>query len=194
MTALSFLLHDDARALHNFRLAYVLSGLLQRTPLPPFAFGCDALAPLTNRTGVRDGPLFDLAPGFRLQQNTLRVRAYGVAAQALRHFVQPRCAPQKNKRYNKIITEKKLDLNYESFIVETFGAFASDTWKFINTVCDPNTHPKANDEYSPWNNPAPLRAFTLASGFANQRGNATMLIQANNRRRAARATRRHASR
>ena len=103
-------------------------------------------------------------------------------------------ANKKNKRYSKIITEKELDLNYQSFIVESFGAFASDTWKFINTVCDPNTHPKANDEYSPWNNPAPLRAFTLASGFANQRGNATMLIQANNRRRAQRATRRHASR
>ena len=50
-------------------------------------------------------------------------------------------ANKKNKRYNKIITEKELDLNYQSFIVETFGAFASDTWKFINTVCDPNTHP-----------------------------------------------------
>ena len=103
-------------------------------------------------------------------------------------------ANKKNKRYNKTIKEKELDLNYLSFIVETFGAFASDTWKFINTVCDPNTHANANDEYNPWNNPAPLRAFTLASGFANQRGNATMLIQANNRRRAQRAIRRHASR
>ena len=103
-------------------------------------------------------------------------------------------ANKKNKRYNKTITEKELDLNYQSFIVESFGAFASDTWKFINTVCDPNTHPNANDdEYNPWNNPAPLRAFTLAAGFANQRGNAVMLIQANNRRRAQRANRRHAS-
>ena len=103
-------------------------------------------------------------------------------------------ANKKNKRYNKTITEKELDLNYQSFIVETFGAFAADTWKFINTVCDPNTHPNANDdEYNPWNNPAPLRAFTLAAGFANQRGNAVMLIQANNRRRAQRANRRHAS-
>ena len=64
-----------------------------------------------------------------------------------------RYANKKNKRYNKTITEKELDLNYQSFIVETFGAFASDTWKFINTVCDPNTHPNANDdEYNPWNN------------------------------------------
>ena len=40
-------------------------------------------------------------------------------------------ADKKNKRYNRIITEKSLDLNYKSFIVESFGAFASDTWKFI---------------------------------------------------------------
>ena len=102
-------------------------------------------------------------------------------------------ANKKNKRYNKTIKEKELDLNYQSFIVESFGAIASDTWKFINIVCDPNTHPNANDEYNPWNNPASLRAFTLASGFANHRGNAIMLIQANNRRRAQRANRRHAS-
>ena len=102
-------------------------------------------------------------------------------------------ANKKNKRYNKIITEKNLDLNYESFIVESFGAFATDTWKFINTVCDPNTHPNANDEYNPWNNPAPLRAFTLATGFANQRGNAVMLLEANSRRRSQRANHRPAS-
>ena len=102
-------------------------------------------------------------------------------------------ANKKNKRYNKIITEKNLDLNYESFIVESFGAFATDTWKFINTVCDPNTHPNANDEYNPWNKPAPLRAFTLAASFANQRGNAVMLLEANSRRRLQRVNHRHAS-
>ena len=102
-------------------------------------------------------------------------------------------ANKKNKRYNKIITEKNLDLNYESFVVESFGAFATDTWKFINTVCDPNTHPKANDEYNPWNNPDPSRAFVLATGFANQRGNAVMLLHAISRRRFQRASRRHAS-
>ena len=57
-------------------------------------------------------------------------------------------ADKKNTRYSRIITERSLDINYRSFIVESFGAFASDTWKFINTVCDPNTHPKANDEYN----------------------------------------------
>ena len=102
-------------------------------------------------------------------------------------------ADKKNTRYSRIITERSLDINYRSFIVESFGAFASDTWKFINTVCDPNTHPKANDEYNPWNNPDPSRAFVLATGFANQRGNAVMLMQANSRRRFQRASRRHAS-
>eukprot|EP01048_Picozoa_sp_COSAG05_P010032 COSAG05_NODE_861_length_6899_cov_5.421618_4_plen_145_part_00 len=43
-------------------------------------------------------------------------------------------ANKKNTRYNMIITEKALDLNYQSFIVESFGAFASDTWKFINKI------------------------------------------------------------
>ena len=62
-----------------------------------------------------------------------------------------------------------------------------------NIVCDPNTHFNANDEYNPWNNPAPLRAFTLATGFANQRGNAVMLLEANSRRRSQRANHRHAS-
>ena len=102
-------------------------------------------------------------------------------------------ADKKNQRHNSIINERSLDINYRSFIVESFGAFASDTWKFINTVCDPNTHPKANDEYNPWNNPDPSRAFVLATGFANQRGNAVMLLQANSRRRFQRASRRHAS-
>ena len=51
----------------------------------------------------------------------------------------------------------------------------------------------ANDEYNPWNNPAPLRAFTLATSFANQRGNAVMLLEANSRRRSQRANHRHAS-
>ena len=104
-------------------------------------------------------------------------------------------ADKKNTRYNRIITERSLDINYRSFIVESFGAFASDTWKFIlNTVCDPNTHPNANDENNPWNNPDPSRAFILATaGFANQRGNAVMLLHANSRRRFQRASRRHAS-
>ena len=102
-------------------------------------------------------------------------------------------ADKKNTRYNRIITERSLDINYRSFIVESFGAFASDTWKFINTVRDSNTHPKANDEYNPWNNPDPSRAFVLATGFANQRGNAVMLLHANSRRRFQRASRRHAS-
>ena len=58
---------------------------------------------------------------------------------------------------------------------------------------DPNTHPNAYDEHNPWNNPAPSRAFILATGFANQRGNAVMLLHANSRRRFQRASRRHAS-
>ena len=53
--------------------------------------------------------------------------------------------------------------------------------------------PRSNDEYNPWNNPAPSRAFILATGFANQRGNAVMLLEANSRRRSQRANHRHAS-
>ena len=75
----------------------------------------------------------------------------------------------------------------------TLVALSLAAWKFINPVCDPNTHPKANDEYNPWNNPDPSRAFVLATGFANQRGNAVMLLEANSRRRLQRANHRHAS-
>ena len=34
-------------------------------------------------------------------------------------------ADKKNTRYSRIITERSLDINYRSFIVESFGAFAS---------------------------------------------------------------------
>ena len=40
-------------------------------------------------------------------------------------------ADKKNQRYNRIITERSLDINYRSFIVESFGAFASDTWNSL---------------------------------------------------------------
>ena len=110
-----------------------------------------------------------------------------------RGYAANKYATKKNRRYHDIIKEKGLDLSYQSFIVETFGAFATDTWKFINTVCDPNTHPKADLEHNPWNRPGPLRQFILSTAFANQRGNANMLLQANARRRVQRANHRHAT-
>ena len=68
-------------------------------------------------------------------------------------------------------------------LIATLPILLAVCWKFINIVRDPNTHPNANDEYNPWNNPDPSRAFILATGFANQRGNAVMLLHANSRRR-----------
>ena len=49
-------------------------------------------------------------------------------------------ADKKNTRYSRIITERSLDINYRSFIVESFGAFASDTWKFIKIPSVIRTH------------------------------------------------------
>ena len=57
----------------------------------------------------------------------------------------------------------------------------------------PVFHKKSYSKRANWNNPDPSRAFILATGFANQRGNAVMLLHANSRRRFQRANHRHAS-
>ena len=96
-------------------------------------------------------------------------------------------ATDKDRGYQKVITAKNLDINYLSFTVETYGAFGDSTWKLINDLCDPRSHPDATKEHNPWNYPGPKRDFVLATGFAIQRGNAMMLSCANSRRRSSRS-------
>ena len=90
-------------------------------------------------------------------------------------------------------TYKNLDLHYKSVTFGTFGSFGSGTWSVITVACDPSTHPKASDDYNPWNSPGPKRDFTLSLGFALQRANSRMLRNADKRRRLARSSGKYSS-
>ena len=93
---------------------------------------------------------------------------------------------RKDKDYNAIILAKGLDLHYKSVTFGTFGSFGTGTWSVITKACDPATHPKAVDDFNPWNAPGPKRDFILSLGFALQRANSRMLRNADRRRRLAR--------
>ena len=62
------------------------------------------------------------------------------------------------------------------------------TWRIITKACDHATHPKALDDFNPWNAPEPKRDFVLTLGFALQRANSRMLRGADKRRRKARGS------
>ncbi len=63
----------------------------------------------------------------------------------------------------------------------------------ITKACDPASHPKAIDDYNPWNAPGPKRDFILSLGFALQRANSRMLRNADRRRRLARMSGKYSS-
>ena len=100
---------------------------------------------------------------------------------------------RKDKDYATIIKSKNLDLHYKSVTFGTFGSFGSGTWSVISVACDPLTHPRASDDYNPWNSPGPKRDFTLSLGFALQRANSRMLRNADKRRRLARSSGKYSS-
>ena len=100
---------------------------------------------------------------------------------------------RKDKDYATIIKSKNLDLHYKSVTFGTFGSFGSGTWSVITVACDPSTHPRACDDYNPWNSPGPKRDFTLSLGFALQRANSRMLRNADKRRRLARSSGKYSS-
>ena len=104
-----------------------------------------------------------------------------------RGFAANKYAARKDKAYNEIFKKKNLKIDYHSFTMDTYGGFGTSTWNVINLLCDPSTHPLANEDYSPWNYPGPKRDFVLAIGFALQKGNAKMIRNADKRRRSARA-------
>ena len=95
---------------------------------------------------------------------------------------------RKDKDYGAII-----NLHYKSVTFGTFGSFGSGTWSVISVACDPSTHPRASDDYNPWNSPGPKRDFTLSLGFALQRANSRMLRNADKRRRLARSSGKYSS-
>ena len=79
-------------------------------------------------------------------------------------------------------------MHYESITFGTFGSFGTGTWRIITKACDHATHPKALDDFNPWNAPEPKRDFVLTLGFALQRANSRMLRGADKRRRKARGS------
>ena len=85
------------------------------------------------------------------------------------------------------------NLHYQSVTFGTFGSFGTRTWSVITKACDPASHPKAIDDYNPWNSPGPKRDFTLSLGFALQRANFRMLRNADKRRRLARSSGKYSS-
>ena len=92
--------------------------------------------------------------------------------------IRPYARCHKDKDYNAIISAKNLDLHYQSVTFGTFGSFGTGTWSVITKACDPTSHPRALDDYNPWNAPGPKRDFILSLGFALQRANSRMLCSA----------------
>ena len=69
--------------------------------------------------------------------------------------------------------------------MESYGAFGKEAWDFINKVAKRDTEGDTGEssQYSPWGRPSWKRDFILSIGFAIQRGNASMLVRSDQRRR-----------
>ena len=85
--------------------------------------------------------------------------------------------------YLNTIKKKKLTLHYQGFITESYGAFGTEAWSFINKVAKIGAGGGDPFAYSPWGRPDWKRHFILSIGFAIQRGNAAMLVRSDLRRR-----------
>ena len=105
-----------------------------------------------------------------------------------RGFAANQYGARKTKDYGAIFKAKNIDMHYESITFGTFGSFGTGTWRIITKACDHTTHPKALDDFNPWNAPEPKRDFVLTLGFALQRANSRMLRGADKRRRKARGS------
>ena len=91
-----------------------------------------------------------------------RAQLYRYISTVERGFAANAYGNRKDKDYATIIKSKNLDLHYKSVTFGTFGSFGSGTWSVISVACDPLTHPRASDDYNPWNSPGPKRDFTLS--------------------------------
>ena len=91
--------------------------------------------------------------------------------------------PTRGVFYLNTIKKKKLPLHYQGFITESYGAFGTEAWSFINKVAKIEAGGGDPFAYSPWGRPDWKRHFILSIGFAIQRGNAAMLVRSDLRRR-----------
>ena len=90
-------------------------------------------------------------------------------------------AATKDRRANKIIEEKDLNIGFKAITFGTYGAFGTATHKLIATATANTPCPV----YSPWVRPSPKQHAYLLFGFTLARANARMLINAASKRSSA---------
>ena len=103
------------------------------------------------------------------------------SSEAPRGFAANKMATKKNRRANKIIEEKHLDIGFKAITFTTFGGFGEGTHELIKEATN-DTEWSPND---PWVKPSPKSHAYLTFGFALARANARMLLHADSRRRSA---------
>ena len=91
-------------------------------------------------------------------------------------------ATTKDRRANKIIEDKGLNIGFRAITFGTYGAFGKSTHKLIATATANSPQPL----FSPWVKPGPKAHAYLLFGFTLARANARMLINAEAKRRSAR--------
>ena len=91
-------------------------------------------------------------------------------------------ATTKDRRANKIIEDKSLNIGFRAITFGTYGAFGKSTHKLIATATANSPQPL----FSPWVKPGPKAHAYLLFGFTLARANARMLINAEAKRRSAR--------
>ena len=90
-------------------------------------------------------------------------------------------AAAKNRRANRIIEEKELNIGFKAITFGTFGAFGKATHGLIAAATANTPSPV----YSPWVRPCPKQHAYLLFGFTLARANARMLINAASKRSSA---------
>ena len=90
-------------------------------------------------------------------------------------------AATKDRRANKIIEEKGLNIGFKAITFGTYGAFGTATHKLIATATANTPCPA----YSPWVRPTPKQHAYPLFGFTLARANARMLINAASKRSSA---------
>ena len=103
------------------------------------------------------------------------------SSEAPRGSAANKMATNKNRRANKIIDEKGLDIDFKAITFTTFGGFGEGTHELIKKITN-DTDWNCND---PWVKPSPNSHAYLTFGFALARANARMLLHADSRRRSA---------
>ena len=91
-------------------------------------------------------------------------------------------ASAKDRRANKIINEKGLDIGFRAITFGTYGAFGKSSHKLIAAATADSPQPLFN----PWVSLGPKAHAYLLFGFSLARANARMLIHAESRRRSTR--------